>query len=82
MLAKVYVNLKKGVLDPQAKAIHKALENLGIQGITDVRQGKVIALKIDTTDALKAKEIAEHAAKQLLANAVMEDFTVIVEKSA
>ncbi len=47
MLAKVYVTLKNGVLDPQGKAIHHAAETIGYQGIADVRQGKYFEVKID-----------------------------------
>lgn len=72
----VTINLKKGVLDPQGKAIHKALENMGLDGIDSVRQGKVIELNLATTDAAAAKALAEKAAKNLLANMVMEDFVV------
>ena len=49
MLAKVYVTLKNGVLDPQGKAIHHAAETIGYQGITDVRQGKYFEVKLDPT---------------------------------
>ena len=53
MKARVHVMLKNGVLDPQGKAIHHALETLGFSGVNDVRQGKLIELDLDdsVTDA-------------------------------
>jgi phosphoribosylformylglycinamidine synthase len=68
----------KELLDPQGKAVMGGLENLGIQEIRDVRVGKLIALQIEAADAASAKEIAENAAKKLLANQVMEFFEVRV----
>ncbi len=68
----------KELLDPQGKAVMGGLENLGIQEIRDVRVGKLIALQIEAADPASAKEIAENAAKKLLANQVMEFFEVRV----
>ena len=47
MKTRVYVTLKNGVLDPQGKAIHHALEGLGFAGVNDVRAGKLIELDLD-----------------------------------
>ena len=73
MKAKVYVTLKNGVLDPQGKAIHHALEALGFSGVNDVRQGKYIEL--DLADGTSAAEIDEMCRK-LLANTVIENYRV------
>ena len=73
MKAKVYVTLKNGVLDPQGKAIHHALENLGFSGVNDVRQGKYIEL--DLADGTSAADIDEMCRK-LLANTVIENYRV------
>lgn len=73
MKAKVYVTLKNGVLDPQGKAIHHALEALGFAGINDVRQGKYIEL--DLADGTSAADIDEMCRK-LLANTVIENYRV------
>lgn len=73
MKARVYVTLKSGVLDPQGKAIHHALENLGFGGINGVRQGKYI--EIDLADGTSPAAIDEMCRK-LLANTVMENFRV------
>ncbi len=69
----------KDLLDPQGKAVLSGLHNLGLQSINDVRVGKNITVKIAASDANQAKEIATQAAKQLLANLVMEEFEIIVE---
>lgn len=73
MKAKVYVTLKNGVLDPQGKAIHHALEALGFSGVNDVRQGKYIEL--DLADGTSAADIDEMCRK-LLANTVIENYRV------
>jgi len=73
MKARVTVNLKPGVLDPQGRAIHHALEGLGFAQVADVRVGKVIEL--DVADGTTEAEVAEMARK-LLANSVIENFRV------
>ena len=77
MKAKVYVTLKPSVLDPQGKAIHHSAELLGFENIGDIRQGKYfeIALKENTSEA-EAQETAEKIAKDVLANPVIEDYSV------
>jgi phosphoribosylformylglycinamidine synthase len=69
----------KELLDPQGKAVLGGLANLGLAAIQDVRIGKQISLQVEAVDAAAAKAIAETAAKQLLANPVMEMFMVEVE---
>ncbi len=66
----------KDLLDPQGKAVMGGLQNLGLNGVKDVRVGKHITLQItaDTEDA--AKQIADEASKKLLANAVMEFYEI------
>jgi len=73
MKVNVYVTLKKGVLDPQGKAIHHALEGLGFSGIKDVRAGKLIELEIadGTGDAA-----LDDMCRKLLANTVIENYRV------
>jgi phosphoribosylformylglycinamidine synthase subunit PurS len=68
----------KELLDPQGKAVMSGLGNLGINEISDVRIGKNITLQIDADSEGKAKELAETAAKKLLANPVMEYFEISV----
>lgn len=76
--AQVKVMPLKELLDPQGKAVMGGLANLGLNGIQDVRIGKNIILQIEAGTADAAKEIAEEAAKKLLANQVMEMFEVII----
>jgi phosphoribosylformylglycinamidine synthase len=72
--------LKDGVLDPQGKAIGHALANLGFAGIGQVRAGKVIELELAGSDKVAARAEAEAMARRLLANTVVEDFSVSVEE--
>ena len=76
MKAVVTVMLKEGVLDPQGKAIGHALEGLGFGGVGEVRMGKLIELDLAETDAAAARMQAEEMARRLLANTVIESFTV------
>ncbi len=76
MKAKVIVTLKNGVLDPQGKAIAHALTNLGFDGIGEVRQGKLIELEVAETDPVKAKAQIEEMCRKLLANTVIENYSI------
>jgi phosphoribosylformylglycinamidine synthase len=73
MKARVFVTLKKGVLDPQGKAIHHALQGLGFGGINDVRAGKMIEL--DLAEEVTDEQI-EAMCRKLLANTVIENFRI------
>ena len=73
MKVRVSVTLKKGVLDPQGKAIHHALEGLGFSGINDVRAGKLIELDVD--DGTSDGDI-EEMCRKLLANMVIENYRI------
>ena len=76
--AVVTVMLKAGVLDPQGKAIGHALSTLGFAGVGEVRAGKVFELELAETDPAKAQALAEDMARKLLANTVIEGFSVVV----
>ena len=76
MRARVHVRLKPGVLDPQGKAIGNALAALGFTGIGEVRQGKLIELDLTESDPARARTQAEAMCKELLANPVIEDYTI------
>ena len=76
MKARIFVTLKPGVLDPQGKAIAAALATLGFTGVEDVRAGKTILLDLAETDPAKAEAAAREMAQKLLANTVIESFTV------
>ena len=73
MKTRVYVTLKNGVLDPQGKAIHHALEGLGFSGVNDVRAGKLIEL--DLADGVSDEDV-EAMCRKLLANTVIENFRI------
>ncbi|GAA4036441.1 phosphoribosylformylglycinamidine synthase subunit PurS [Sphingomonas rosea] len=73
MKARVLVTLKNGVLDPQGKAIHHALEGLGFAGVNDVRAGKLIELDVDESVDDGA---IEDMCRKLLANTVIENFRI------
>ena len=73
MKTRVYVTLKRGVLDPQGKAIHHALEGLGFDGVRDVRAGKLIELDLD---AEVGEAQVEEMCRKLLANTVIENYRI------
>ncbi len=80
MKAKVFVNLKSGVLDPQGKAIHHSVELLGFTGISDVRQGKYFEIALDgSVDQQQARESVEKMAREVLSNPIIEDYRVEIE---
>jgi len=76
MKARVHVTLKNGVLDPQGKAIAGALGHLGFSGINEVRQGKFIELDLAEPDREKARAQVEAMCRQLLANTVIENYSI------
>lgn len=76
MKARVHVMLKDGVLDPQGEAVRHALGTLGFQGVTGVRQGKVIELDLTASDAKAAEAEVKAMCDKLLANTVIEKYTV------
>ena len=77
----VNVTLRKSILDPKGKASHHALQNLGLNEVKEVRIGKLIELDIDAGSEDEAKKIADTACNQLLANEVMEDYTINIQKN-
>ena len=77
--ARVYVTLKKGVLDPQGKAVQHSLVSLGYNGVEDVRLGKYVEVKLDETDREKAKAQVKEMCEKLLANTVIEDYSFDIE---
>ena len=76
MKAKIHVTLKSGVLDPQGKAVEQALGSLGFAGVSGVRQGKYIELDLDETDRVKAQANVEKMCEKLLANTVIENYSI------
>ena len=79
MKAQITVTLKKGVLDPQGQAIEGALNGLGFKDINSVRQGKTFDIELKETDLAKAKIILKDICEKLLANTVIEDYSVHID---
>lgn len=78
MKARVIVTLKTGVLDPQGQAIEGSLDSLGFAGVEAVRQGKVFDLEVAQSDPVKAEAEIKLMCEKLLANIVIENYTVSI----
>jgi len=76
MKAIVNVYLKEGVLDPQGKAVHHALDALGFENVSNVRVGKQIVLDLQSSSTEVAKQEVEKMCETLLANTVIEDYSI------
>ena len=79
MKAQVFVKLKPSVLDPQGQAILHSVGSLGLDGVKEIRQGKVFEVELETSDRGQAEEILKALGEKLLANTVIENFTVQLE---
>lgn len=79
MKARIYVTLKRGVLDPQGKAIQRSLSQLGLEGVEDVRVGKFMEVRMEAPDRAAAEALLDAACRQLLANTVIEDYRFEIE---
>ena len=77
MKVSALITLKKDVLDPQGKVIHQALDGMGFENISEVRQGKYFEIDVNENDPSKAKAVVEDMCKKLLANLVIENFKII-----
>ena len=77
MKVKVIVALKKGVLDPQGKAIQQTLNGMGFSNVSEVRQGKYFDIEIDEKDESKAKSKVEDMCNKLLTNLIIEEYKII-----
>ena len=73
MKVRIHVSLKPGVLDPQGRAVHHALEGLGYKGVEDVRIGRLVEMDLadDTSDAA-----IDEMCQKLLANMVIENYRI------
>ncbi len=79
MKAKVFVTLKKAVLDPQGKAVGEALASMGYSEVKGLRIGKFIEVEIDASSKQDAEKRLKEMCEKLLANTVVEDYWVEVE---
>jgi phosphoribosylformylglycinamidine synthase len=80
-LSKVRVTLRRSILDPQGKAVEHAVSSLGVRGVRSVRMGKYLELQLDSPTLEEARRVTEEVCKKLLANPVMEDYDIEVEKA-
>ena len=78
MKARIKIMLKSGVLDPQGAAIKQALNNIGFESVTGVRQGKVIELEVDGSNKSDVRSEIESMCNKMLANTVIENFEIEV----
>jgi phosphoribosylformylglycinamidine synthase len=78
-VAEIKIMPLKELLDPQGKAVLGGLSNLGIKSVNDVRIGKHILLQIEAASEDEARSIADEASRKLLANQVMEEFTIMIK---
>ena len=81
MKAHIHITLKKGVLDPQGKAIENALKTLGFDQVKNVRQGKFIEIELDEKDPEAAEKQVSKMSEQLLANTVIENYQIDIRKN-
>jgi phosphoribosylformylglycinamidine synthase len=81
MKAHIHITLKKGVLDPQGKAIENALKTLGFEQVKNVRQGKFIEIELDEKDPDVAEKQVSKMSEQLLANTVIENYQIDIPKN-
>ncbi len=72
----VTVTLKKDVLDPQGKVVQNTLQNLGMDNLKSVRQGKYFELEINDNDQTQAEKKVDEMCKKLLANLIIEDYKI------
>ncbi|MBI3019044.1 MAG: phosphoribosylformylglycinamidine synthase subunit PurS [Deltaproteobacteria bacterium] len=83
MMARIYITLKEGVLDPQGKIVQKSLQSIGFKEVSDVRVGKYIEVTLpDSLSKAEAEKKLEQMCKQLLANTIIENysFNIVAKK--
>jgi phosphoribosylformylglycinamidine synthase subunit PurS len=76
---KVFVTPRRGILDPQGRAVEHALTSLGFKSVADVKIGKYIVLEIGAQSTAEARDQAQQMCERLLANPLIEDYTFEVE---
>ncbi|EOH3394430.1 phosphoribosylformylglycinamidine synthase subunit PurS [Campylobacter jejuni] len=76
----VNISLKNGVLDPQGKAVEKALHSLNFNSVKEVKIAKQIKISLDEKDEKLAKEQVKKMCEELLANSIIEDYELVIEK--
>lgn len=79
MKAKVYITLKKGVLDPQGKTVKEALGSIGYKGVRDIRIGKFMEIEVEGATKAQVEASLKEMCERLLANPVIEDYRFEIE---
>ena len=79
--AKINIQLKEGILDPQGKAVEHALSSLGFAGMEHVRIGKLIELQVSEESVNAARKTVDQACQKLLANPVIEVYNIVIEEN-
>jgi phosphoribosylformylglycinamidine synthase len=79
MIAKIYITFKNGVLDPQGKAVHHALKDLGYNEVSGIQMGKYLELKMDGVSREKAENRVTEMCEKLFANTVIESYRFTIE---
>ena len=78
--ALVYVRLKDGVLDPQGSTIQRALDNMGYQGVKDVRSGRIFEIAFQQDQGKKPEDFIDEICRKLLTNPVIEKYNFEILK--
>lgn len=78
--AKINISLRAGILDVQGKAVEQALHAIDFKSITGVRIGKYVTLSVEADNADNAREIVSQACNKLIANPIIEDYSILIEE--
>lgn len=81
MLVRVFVTPRQGILDPQGRAVEQSLKSLGFDGVSDVKIGKCVTLRLDAATREQARAAARRMCEQLLANPLIEDYRFEVDEA-
>ena len=79
--AQIYITLKRTIADPQGLTIKHALESLGYKDLTDVRIGKLVIIKLNFKDKIRAEKEINEMCKKLLANPIIEDYHFMISEA-
>ena len=79
MIAKIHITFKNGVLDPQGKAVHQALKDLGYNEVSEIQMGKYLELKLDGVSQEDAENRVTEMCEKLFANTVIESYRFTLE---
>ena len=79
MIAKIHITFKNGVLDPQGKAVHHALKDLGYNEVSEIQMGKYLELKMDGVSREEAENRVAEMCQKLFANTVIESYRFTLE---